>query len=62
MREAGYDGRSYAIAALAGAVGGGLFVAIVTRALPRMVSRIMSGMMQSVMARVGEGGCDPAEI
>ena len=38
-----------------------VFVAVVvaTRAIPRIVSRVMSGAMQKGMMRLGGEGCDP---
>ncbi len=56
-REAGY-----VLAALLGAIGGGLVVAFATRAIPKMMSQVMSGMMQSMMAPMREGGCSPEEM
>ena len=50
------------LAAFLGAVGGGLFVAVATRAVPKMMYQMMSGMMQNMMSQMGEGGCDPAEM
>jgi outer membrane lipoprotein SlyB len=43
-------GRGYVLTALLGAIGGGLVVALVTRAIPKM------------MSQMGEAGCDPAEM
>lgn len=56
------DRKKYLLAASLGAVGGGLFVALATRAIPRMMSQMMSGMMRNMMAQMGEAGCDPAEM
>ena len=50
--------KSYILAALLGAIGGGLVVALATGAIPKM----MSEMMQNMMSEMGEGGCDPAEM
>ena len=50
------------LAAAIGAIGGGLVVALATRAIPRIMSQAMSGMMQHMMGQTGEGGCDPAEM
>jgi len=52
----------YVLAALLGAVAGGLVAILGTRALPKMMSQIMSGMMQNMMTAMGEEGCDPSEI
>ena len=49
---------SYIIAALVGAIGGGLVVVLATQALHKM----MSIMMQNLMSNMAECGCDPAEI
>ena len=50
--------KGYILAAALGIIGGGAIVAIATKAIPRM----MSGMMQNMMARMAEGGCNPADI
>lgn len=52
------DIRGYALATFLGAVGGGLLVAWITQAIPKM----MPQMMRNMMAQMGESGCDPAEI
>jgi CheY-specific phosphatase CheX len=62
MHSTGSHNRGYALAAVLGVVGGGLIVALATKAIPKMMSQMMSGMMQNMMARMGEGGCNPAEI
>ncbi len=54
--------KGYALAALAGAIGGGLLVAIATRAIPKMMSEMMSKRMETMMAQMKEGGCSPAEM
>lgn len=51
-------GRGYVWAALLGAIAGGLAVAIVTRAIPKM----MSETMRSIMAQMREGGCNMADL
>jgi hypothetical protein len=48
----------YILAAAFGAVVGGVVVALATRAIPK----VMSGMMQTMMSRMEEAGCDPAEL
>jgi hypothetical protein len=50
--------RGYILAASLGAVGGGIFVAAITKAIPKMTAKMMSRMM----AEMGAGECDPAEI
>ncbi len=56
-----YDKR-YIIAVLLGAIGGGIIVALATRAIPRIMSQMMSQMMPKMMAQMGEGDCGPAEM
>ncbi len=48
----------YVLAAVLGAMGGGLLVAVATRAIPRM----MASMMQNRMAQMKAGGGNPAEM
>ncbi len=50
--------RGYVLAAALGALGGGLVVALSTNAFPKMMSR----MMQNMMAHMGEAGFNPAEM
>ena len=58
--------KGYVLAALLGAIGGGIIVMLATKAIPRMMSRMMSemmsGMQQKMMAHMGEGGCDPRQM
>jgi hypothetical protein len=62
MNNADSHIKGYVLAALAGAIGGGLLVTIATRAIPRMMSQIMSEGMGKMMAQMNEGGCSPAEM
>jgi hypothetical protein len=63
MENASYRHKDYLLAGLLGAIGGGLAVALVTRAIPTMVSRIVAGMMQTMMAQMGgECGASPQEV
>lgn len=62
MQESAVSNKGYFLAAALGAVGGGLVVALAERAIPRMMSQMMSGRMQSMMARMNAAGCDPAEM
>ncbi len=43
-------------------IGGGIIVAVGTRAIPNMMSRMTEGMMRGMMSRMREGGCDPKEM
>lgn len=51
-----YNG--YVLAAGVGALCGGILVAALTRAVPK----IMSQMMTTMMAEISAGECDPAEF
>lgn len=50
--------RGYLAAAAFGAIGGGFAVALLTKAIPK----IMSNMMQTMMAQMREAGCNPVEM
>jgi cytidine deaminase len=54
--------KGYIIATILGAVGGGLIVALATRAIPKIMSQMMAGMMQNMMVQMKEEGCNPAEM
>ena len=54
--------REYVLAALLGAIGGGLVVLLATKAIPKMMSGQMSKMMAQMGARMKEGGCEPSEM
>ena len=56
------DLRGYGVATLLGAVGGGLLVALATKAIPKIMSQMMSGMMKTMMAQMKTRGCNPAEM
>jgi hypothetical protein len=62
MNQMGIQKKGYAITFLLGAVGGGLFVSLATKAIPVMLSQMMSAMMQNMMSQMRESGCDPAEM
>ena len=53
--------KNYAVAILFGAIGGGLFVTLATKAIPKMMTQMMSGMMKN-MSQMSESGCDPSEM
>lgn len=62
MDRAASSPKGYLLVAGLGALGGGVAVAIATRAVPKMMSQMMSGMMRNMMGQIGTGGCDPAEM
>ena len=54
--------KNYAVAILLGAIGGGLFVTLATKAVPKMMTQMMAGMMKNMMSQMSESGCDPSEM
>lgn len=56
------DRTGYVITALLGAAAGGIVVAWVTKAIPRMMKRMMAGMMDNMRAQMSTGGCKPEEF
>jgi len=62
MDKTGSHTRGYVLAALLGALGGGLVVVLATKAIPRIMSQMVAGMTRNMMAQMGEGGCNPAEM
>ena len=58
MGNTGSNLRKYVLSFALGAAGGGLLAAWATNAVPKMMSR----MMQNMMARMQEKGCNPEEM
>jgi hypothetical protein len=58
MYQTNSNWEKYLLATLLGAVAGGLLMVVITKALPKMASQIMSGMM----ANMAEHGCNPVEM
>ena len=56
------DRSGYIVVALLGAAAGGLFVACVSHAIPRMMNRMMAGMMDNMRAQMSSGKCQPDEF
>jgi hypothetical protein len=56
------DRIGYLITALIGAATGGLVVVWVTNAIPRMMKRMMAGMMDNMRTQMSAGGCKPEEV
>jgi hypothetical protein len=57
MKAADSTMKGYVIAALLGAVGGGVIVAVATRAIPKITAGMAQGMMQRMMVQMKAGGC-----
>jgi hypothetical protein len=66
MQHSNPSKRGYILAAFAGALGGGIAVALMTKAIPRLVSQIMNEMMSKMpplmMEHMKSEGFDPAEM
>lgn len=62
MLATGSHNARYMLTASFGAVAGALIVALATRAIPKIMSRTMAGMMRNMMTQMGEHACDPAEM
>jgi zinc transporter ZupT len=56
------DNRSHIITALLSAAAGGLTVIVLTNAIPRMMKRMMAGMMENMRLQMGAKGCKPEEM
>jgi hypothetical protein len=54
--------KGYLLAAVLGAITGGLVMALATKAIPRMMFQTMAGVMQRMMAQVEASGCTPSEM
>ena len=59
MEKPRSNGWGYILAVLLGAIGGGMLMAVATRAVPRMMSQMMGQMMQQMGERMKENGCSP---
>lgn len=58
MDDNGSQYEGYILAAGLGVLAGGLVVALATRAVPKIMSRLMAGMMSQMAA----SGCDPSDV
>ena len=50
------------LAAGLGALGGGIAVLLMTRAIPKMMEQMREGMLQNMQEKMKERGCTPAEM
>jgi hypothetical protein len=58
MNKTNSPARGYALAVILGAVGGGLLVAIATKAFPKM----MPAIMQNMMLQMRRNGFNPGDM
>ncbi len=54
--------RGYLLAGILGAIGGSLITVLATKAVPKIMSQMILGMMKSMLAQMGAGCADPAEM
>ncbi len=45
-----------------GAIGGGVAALMATRAIPKMMDQMRTGMMSAMMGKMKESGCTPSEM
>ena len=50
------------LAAGLGALGGGIAVLLMTRAIPKVMEQMREGMMQNMMEKMKARGCTPSEM
>jgi hypothetical protein len=50
---------AYLLAALLGSIGGGIFVAVAKRAIPKMMAQMMPRKMQYMRDQMKANGCSP---
>ena len=62
MSKINSPAKGYILVALLSAFGGGFIVAVLTKAIPKMIQQIMSGMMRNMMAEMSRSGCSPGEM
>ena len=62
MSNVSSPAKGYLLAAALGAIAGGIFVALATKAIPKVMSQAMAGMMQRMMSQERANGCTPSEI
>jgi hypothetical protein len=62
MEKSGYRIVGYLFAAALGVIVGGLAVALGSRAIPTMTSKMMAAMMENMRAEMGGEGCEPEEM
>ena len=61
MNQTCLPNKNILLAGLLGAIGGGLLAVLITRAIPKMMARIMTGMMKSWMASMKDENGNPVD-
>jgi hypothetical protein len=62
MKETTSKRRLHLGSALLGAICGGILVIITTKAIPTMLAKLMSGMMEMMKSKMEACGCNPQEM
>jgi hypothetical protein len=62
MEKSGYRIVGYLLAAALGVIVGGLAVALGSKAIPIMMSRMMGAAMENMRAQMGGEGCGPEDL
>jgi hypothetical protein len=61
MENNRYSAKGYALALVLGTLGGALIVVLGTKAVPRMMSNVMTAMMQNMKGQMMKVGINPVE-
>ena len=54
--------KRYILIGILGALAGGIGLVLLIKAIPKMLSQMMMGMMRKMMAQMEQKGCAPSEI
>ncbi len=62
MSDTNSQNQKIVLAFALGAVGGGVAALMATRAIPKMMDQMRTGMMSTMMEKMKESGCTPSEM